>query len=211
MSSPIPISFFSHRRNSHGFTLIEVIISLAIGSLILAAVYTSFFMAEEATRVVGTSARYAFQSRLILDRLARELESTFYLKGNDEIQFIMEDKESFGRSTASISFATLESPLGVRVVSYKLKDQQLFRMEIDPLDKSRRKYSENPEKLWLVLIKDVQEFTIEAFQSGKWVRTWDSKLIERIPTVLRISLTFSVEDNLETVQQVARPKIGNIL
>ncbi len=199
----------SSRRPAHGgFTLIEVIISIALGAVILAAVYTSFFMAEEATRVVGKSARYAFQSRLILDRLARELESSFYLRDDDSIQFIMEDQESFGRSTASISFATLESPLGVRVVSYKLKDDQLFRMEIDPLDKRERTYYEEP---WLVLIADVQEFTIEAFHSGLWIRTWDSTLIESIPTVLRISLTFGDDDNLETVQQVARPKIGNIL
>ncbi len=210
----LPIPFFSlssHQRKQHGFTLIEVMISLALGAVILAAVYTSFFMAEEATSVVGKFARHSFQSRLILDRLARELESSFYLKSDDTIQFILEDQESFGRSTASISFVTLASPLGAKVVSYRLKDGQLSRMETDPLNKSKQKYAENSKEMWLVLIKDVQEFTIEAFHAGRWIRTWDSNLINGIPTVLRISLTFGYDDGIETVQQVARPKIGNIL
>jgi len=195
---------------SSGFTLIEALIALAIGSVVLAAVYASFFIAEEAVTYTGTGARQTFQSRMIVDRLGRELESAAYGTGDEATEratrFMVEDRETFGRPEAALSFATLASPAGLRRVHYRLDEGRLMVQVVNPLDALEGVTEEAP---WLVLMSNVQEFTVEMKSSGRWIRTWDSKLNKTIPKVLKITLVFGQSDNPERITGTARPRIGS--
>lgn len=66
------------KRN--GFTLIEVLVSLVISAIVLAAVYASFTAVMETRRRVEAGSNIDMEARFVLTRLSREIESAFLVK-----------------------------------------------------------------------------------------------------------------------------------
>jgi general secretion pathway protein J len=64
----------------HGFTLIEVLVSLVISAIVLAGVYASFTAVMDTRRRVEAGASMNMEARFVLTRLAREIESAFLVK-----------------------------------------------------------------------------------------------------------------------------------
>ncbi|MBI5141252.1 MAG: prepilin-type N-terminal cleavage/methylation domain-containing protein [Nitrospirae bacterium] len=192
-----------------GFTLIEVMIALALTATVLAALYSGFFLAERAADTAGRSTRAAFQSRMILDRMARELEAANYLQGDDFTHFSLKDREVFGARSSLLGFTTLASPVGCRSIGYELKDGELFRTEWQPVKKGGEPKS---APVRLPLIKGVKEFSVEARAADKkFVRTWDAELTGSLPRLLRLTMVFDDAEGGETVMVEARPMIGTTL
>jgi len=198
-----------HDMAASGFTLIEVMIALALTATVLAALYSGFFLAERAADTAGRSTRAAFQSRMILDRMAREIESANYRHGDGFTFFSLKDREVFAARSSLLGFTTLASPVGCRSVEYELKDGELFRTEWLPIKKGGEPKS---APVRLPLIKGVKEFSVEARAADKkFVRTWDAELTGSLPRLLSLKLVFDDSEGGETVAVEARPMIGTTL
>jgi prepilin-type N-terminal cleavage/methylation domain-containing protein len=63
-------------KDKSGFTLAEVIIAVAISSLIVLMISSSYFVAQRAYVKADSKAEISQNGRVILDRLARELRQT---------------------------------------------------------------------------------------------------------------------------------------
>jgi len=83
--SPSVIPHFAFRTShSRGFTLIEVLLALAILAAVLGVVYASFFNAEESIRRAETVRDDTDLARGLISRLSADIENT-YVKGSANV------------------------------------------------------------------------------------------------------------------------------
>jgi len=60
-----------------GFTLLEILLALAIGSVVISILYATFHQSLAATELVGKKSQFVQKGRLILERMTGELSSAF--------------------------------------------------------------------------------------------------------------------------------------
>jgi general secretion pathway protein J len=193
-----------------GFTLIEVLISLTLLTVVLGAVYSSFFSVQRAIeRFDDVSLKY-HEARTTLDIMRREIEGAILdndrEKGNAE--FTIKDRDIFGKSTSVLNLTAFSfrgnSP---NTISYFVKENEgqihLLKTE-SPSSMLLKEYS-------VEAVEAIEGFTVETLFNNKWVRTWDTADTGKLPDIVRVSIEF--DDNGKTVKltEYARPKIGKQL
>ncbi|MDH4028914.1 MAG: GspJ family type II secretion system protein [Nitrospirota bacterium] len=200
-----------NRPEDRGFTLIEVLISLALLSVVLGALYSSFFTVQRALqRFDSVSLKYQ-EARTALDIMRREIESSFLKTGEkakDMTLFEIRDRDVFGKSTSSISLTSFSfKGYNTNAVSYFVRENNgrldLFRTEA-PAGIKDKGYT-------LEVMENIEGFTVETLFNNKWVRTWNTAETEKLPELVRVSIEF--EDNRKTVTltEYARPMTGKQL
>ena len=112
-------------RQSHGFTLIEILVAVAILSVLLAAIYSTFFLSYKAIEGMDESMVKLQEARRALDILKRELDSTFYAVGDQNTFFRIVDRDVYGKQATRLEF-TAFSPQrpGVSMVTYFIEDKE---------------------------------------------------------------------------------------
>ncbi len=188
-----------------GFTLIEVLVASAILAIILAALYSTFFLSHKAIAGLDESMLKLQECRAALDILRREIDSCFYRNGDKNTIFKLEDRDIYGKQTSRIVF-TAFSPVraGVSEIKYHVKESDdgltLYK-EISAPFGSKNKIQEAD------IIEGVGEFIIEGKTGGKWVKTWDSTLVNRLPEEVKISLKVKIKGRDVLLSATARPVI----
>jgi type II secretion system protein J len=92
----------------HGFTLIEVLIAIAIFALLMIAVYQTFDQSVRSYQTVERSRDLNETARLILDRIQDDLQSAVIFTDNPDMVLVGEDGTGpGGQPTDRLVFATL--------------------------------------------------------------------------------------------------------
>lgn len=201
---PYPPLAKGGRKGGAGFTLIEVLIAVAIVSIILTAVYSTFFLSYRAIEGVDESLLKLQESRKAIDILRRELDSAFY-SGSEEYSFFeIQDMDIYGRQATQLTFTSF-SPLrsGLSRISYYIEDKD---RKLNLFKKVESPYSKE-ETEGVDIIEDIEAFTVEARYNDKWVKTWDTALIKSMPDEIRISLSIMIKGNMMTLFDVSRPMV----
>lgn len=205
-------------QNSHrgGFTLIEILVALTIVSVVIAALYSTFFLSHRAMDAIDESLVKLQESRTVLDTMKREIESAFYLKDKTYTVFKLDDRDFYGKQASQLHFTSFSSLMpGLSRISYIVEQNEGRMVLIKKIASAYTKSSGSGVEL----IEDIEAFTVEARHSNKWVKTWDSDLSNNIPDEIKISLVIvtkkqndSASDHgsptLFTVSDIIRPKIG---
>ena len=191
-----------------GLTLIEVLIAVAILSIVLAAIYSTFFLSHRAIDGMDESMLKLQESRRAIDILKRELDSA-YVDNEDEQKRTMlkiRDRDIYGKQAAQLIVTTF-SPIrpGVSKISYYVEEKDkklvLYKKVESPYKKE--------ETEGVDIIEDLDEFTIEAKYNDNWVRTWETPDINRnMPQEIKITLSVMVKGRKITLSDVAKPKLG---
>ena len=203
----------SHHRGNEGFTLVEVLVSLALLTIVVGSVYATFHTAQRAiNRFQGISLKY-HEARTTLDHIRREIESALFEplpqeKEENFTRFIIKDRDVFGKSTSALHFTAFSSQYNsVQDIQYYIEEQNghltLFKKQ-GPAVLSEDDYS-------IELIEDIVSFTVETVFDRKWVRTWNAEETGGIPERIRITIEF--DDNGRPVQltEYSSPRIGTQL
>jgi general secretion pathway protein J len=191
-------------RSNAGFTLIEVLIAVAILSIVLAAIYSTFFLSHRAIEGMDESMLKLQESRRAIDILRRELDSAFYREKESNTFLKIEDRDIYGKQAAQLIFTTF-SPLrpGLSKISYYIEDKDgklsLFKKIESPYSKE--------ETEGVDIIEDLEEFTVEAKYNDKWVKTWDTEIIKDKPNEIRIGLTIMIKGRKVTIFDVSQPRV----
>lgn len=177
-----------------GFTLLEVLIALALTAAIMGAVYVTFDMVDKAREGASESLLRLYEAQKAMDIMKKEIES---VKGS----FIVTDKEFLGSQTSSLTFSCFSPRRGViTTVSYSLKPDG------DQFDLLKRSELPGGPVVEAVLLEEVQAFTIETLGiDGKWQKTWPGGN----PTMVRLLLKIPFRGSTLTLTEVAVPRIGN--
>lgn len=200
---------------SRGFTLIEVMIAVAVLAMIGAVTWKSFDAANDLKQRVERAEERDQAGRAALSRIAREVSMTFLSEHYDHKRFRQRPtffKLRDGRGDAQLmvtSFAherlhTDAKESDQAVFEYRLdRDEQgslsLFRRVKPLIDEEPDRGGERA-----LLADDVLRFSVEAWdpKDREWRPEWDSNSPQRsggalLPPRVRLSLTMKDEQGRE--------------
>jgi hypothetical protein len=173
-------------------------------SIILTAVYSTFFLSYRAIEGMDESLLKLQESRKAIDILRRELDSTFYSKEDSNTFLKIEDRDIYGKQAAKLTFTTFSTLRpGLSMISYYIEDKDgklnLFKKVESPYSKE--------ETEGVDIIEDMEAFIIEAKCNDRWVKTWDTGITKSKPDEIRISLSIMIKGNKMTLFDVSQPKV----
>jgi general secretion pathway protein J len=207
----------------NGFTLIEVLLALSLVSVILAALYSSFFLSKKAIDAADGPLLRLQESRALLDIMKREIEAAFYDKTRSYTAFKLEDQDFDGREASRLTFTTFTPGFpGLAKVEYRAVESD---GRISLVKKVISAYARSADAKDIELIEDIESFTVEIRYADKWVKTWDNSQAGGIPGELKISIRLRNLRNTEqkdllesessrditTIYDVAKPMTGRTL
>jgi general secretion pathway protein J len=198
-----------------GFTLLEVMIAVAVLAMIGAVTYKAFDGAYDLKSRVEKAEERDQTMRGALERIAREVSMTFLSEQYDTKRF--RERPTFfklrdGRGDADLmitSFAHERLSIDAKesdqaIFEYKLErdddgNQSLFRRVKPIIDEEPERGGEKA-----ILAENVIKFSVEAWEpkDRAWREEWDSNSPTRqgqvlIPPRIRISLTIKDENGKE--------------
>jgi general secretion pathway protein J len=205
------------QRRDKGFTLIEVLIAIAIMAMILVTLYSTFTLANRALFNVDQSLLKLQEARALVDTLKREIESTFYSKDISYCVFKMDDRDFYGRQTSSLT-VTSSSPLikGLANINYTVEERNGILVITKSMVSALSQAAENNK---MDLLEDIESFTLQAKYQNAWVKTWDSSLTNTTPDEVKIILTMRMKNREGddknalpfSIFETARLRIGTVI
>ena len=202
------------RSYKSGFTLIEVLISLTILTIVLGAVYGSFFSVQRALKRFDDISLKYHDTRTALDIMRREIEGALIKnpaaddKKKIKAGFVIQDRDVFGKNASILNFTAFSfKGNGLNAVSYfVLEKNGKFN-----LMKSESPAAITSKEYKIEIIGGIESFTVETLYNKEWVRTWDTQSTAMLPEIVRISIEFDDNGKLVKLTEYAKPKIGTRL
>ena len=196
---------------SSGFTLLEILIAIAILALVVSSLFGAYSSTMETTEMVESARDVDQAARLALMQMVDDFSSLYYKKAegeNEDSPFRLQggmDAEGGGgtvvefASTAHLGFDGSFPNLRINRVSYVLEKQpdnqryyRLVRMELPFVDLSGER-----EETAVELADTVESLTITYLnEDGETLSQWDSKAEETegiLPRLVNIRLQLAGE------------------
>jgi general secretion pathway protein J len=191
----------SSRNPSKGFTLLELLIALALLGVLAGALYGTYFSLIKGRESANEGMEARRELRTTLDLLRREISSTLYSRNNERLHFSVEDRDIFGKPASVLFFTSLATPQpSGQVVS----DQVDLRYEILERDKKMilsrqaKDLYHSGEAVRYPQMESIEGFLVECKNGDKWVKSWDTAINKGLPKAVRITVT--VKDGEKTAE-----------
>jgi len=187
-------------NNNEGFSLLEIIVALALASIILtltSAAYKSIL-----TTIIDFSGHAEFYENinLALAKIDKDLSNVYYNRDNKNIFFIGNQEEE----NSKINFVTINHKnfniLGNMNLANPKSDigEIGYFLEDDPeasevkllMRREERHYDENPEEGGEnnLLLENVVSLKFEYKEGNSWNSFWDSTNTHRFPKAVKTTL-----------------------
>lgn len=193
--------------SSRGFTLIELMVALAIFSAMLAMLYQGLFTARRATAGFEESLTRLHEIRMTMDVMRRELEAAQASADDKDAPGVtLVGKEFYGAPGTECSFTTFRAPYGgaLSVVYYvsETADRRLVLYK-----KTAKPWKPIEDSEPAEIIEDIDSFLIEVKDGDNWVSTWSGAT----ESAVRITIATKVGDREVRLQQTVQPMTGRAL
>ncbi|MGH7273667.1 MAG: type II secretion system protein GspJ [Nitrospiria bacterium] len=191
-------------RNSQlsaGFTLLEILITMAILAVLATMVYASFSASIRMIERVDSEADIYRNARLILARLSEELSMAYRPKGKaiPEVIFVGENDVMDGRPQDSLRFTSLSHPRSTADEATSDLNLIEYRFEIDPEDRGWVLLHSERNNLYglsrggsgeFVIGEGIHSLNLRYFDGKTWVDGWDAESEKALPLVVEIEIRF---------------------
>lgn len=185
-------------RNS-GFTLLEILIAVALLGILSAALYGSYFGVLFARERASSGMESRRELGSTLDLIRREISSAVYNRTDKRLRFVVEDRDIFGVPSSSLELSTLAPPpvegrneSGIIVTTYRLvekeKKRSLTRQEKDIVSEEKLVHA-YPQ------MEEIHSFLVECHDGSKWVKSWDTAINGGLPKNIRVTVQL-MEDGM---------------
>jgi general secretion pathway protein J len=191
-----------------GFTLLEVLIAVSILSIVLGAVYSTFFLSNRAMEGMDESMTKLQESRRAIDILRRELDALYYKETREGTFLKIVDRDNYGKQATQLDFTAFTTLRpGLSKISYYVEEkdrkQVLFKKIGAAFGKEENEGTD--------IIDDIEEFTVEAKYNDAWVRTWDTSVSKIRPEEIKISISVMIHGKKVTLSDISRPMYGKAI
>ncbi len=193
-----------------GFTLLELLVALALLVIIAAAVYGSYFTVIRGRDSATAGMESLRETAATLAQLRREISSALYRSGDKRLSFVVEDRDQFGKPASNLTFTTLgmtrsgDLPSSdLREVSYRPREKEGKLL----LARSEKELFFRMEPQQYPQMEELEGFLVECDDNGKWVRSWDTTLNGKLPDAVRITLTVKEGEKTLSYRAFIRPRL----
>jgi len=175
---------------NRGFTLIEILVAIAIASLLLLGIYGVFGGLSSARNQIEASGAAYHQARVLFDRISRELRSlvppnatSLTLRGGTD-----QRGRTYLEMTSSAATPLGGAPGGTVMIRYLQSEdetpgsteQALYRLE-------RPWWGADDDQLGQRLIAAVAEFNLRFYDGNQWLDAWAASA-GNLPAAIEIGL-----------------------
>jgi type II secretion system protein J len=198
-------------RPGQGFTLLEIMVALALLGMVVAAIYSSWSSIVRGSRVGNDAAAAAQRSRIAVQTLEEALTSARCFAADVQYYAFMAENGS----DAMLSFVSRlpkSFPRGGRFGDFDVR-RVTFSLEPGPEWGRQLVMRQNPilmnpdideQEHPVVLAKNVKDFELE-FWDGKsrdWLDEWTAT--NKLPLMVRITLRLTGDNSSQVVKEVIR-------
>jgi len=209
------------RLDKNGFTLVELLVAVALIAAILSMVYGSYFATSKSAQTCKARITVSQQGRKTLEQMSRQIRCSYAGTVADRTEkepvetgskqtgqkgMILEESTSYfnGNSvaprgeilhlvTTNKLFGEKEPADGLFEVIYK------FDKRASLLSLSQREFvgtaQKTGEKNWRPIAEGVKSLELTFFDGKKWLRSWDFKDKKILPCAVRIEISCEDEDH----------------
>lgn len=171
---------FREEENT-GFTIIEILIAVAMGAMVLAAVYGAYHMVVKTTMNYSKVSDIYQTARVVLDTMAKEISGAYQpLFAEEGKMFVGEDEWYGGFENDSLSMVTTTSIMGAEdeagYDTYEVKyfrgqgsDDGLLIMSTSPYFNLEEPFAEMEET---ILADNVRSLDFKYYDGTEWLDSW---------------------------------------
>ncbi len=178
--------------NKKGFTLVEILVAVAIIVTIVSMVYGSYFAASKSTQAYRTKITSFQQGRKMLKQMARQISCAYagYFNGNPDDP----DEKILHLVTTSSFWATQDSTDGLFEVIYKFdKSRGLLSLSQERFTGASENITD--KRNWHPIARNINHIELEFLNGQQWLHKWDFEAKRVLPSAVRISITCEDENH----------------
>lgn len=186
------------RLEQRGFTLIEIMVAVAVAAILLSTIYGVFQTVAGAKQRLDQEGESYHVARVIFDRLSRELRGAYAPPTHPNSRFeggTNEQGETYLRFTTTAS--TPLSGAGIGEVSYLLQQDQDNPAGRKVLERSEQGLTSATQSVQGYRIASgIETLTLRFYDQSNWSEQWPAANPVKIPQAVEISLQMEVGDTL---------------
>jgi general secretion pathway protein J len=198
-------------QNSRGFTLIEVLLAVALAGVVVATLYGTFFSLTRAQERATQDAEVRRELRSTLDLIRREVDAAWFKTSDKQLKFVVEDRDRFGKPVSGLELTCIAAPGGAGA-----SDQILVRYR--PVERNNhillarelKDLHHLGDPVAYPQMEQLESFLVECYDGSRWLRTWDAALNGSLPKQVRITVTVMDGEREVPYSIVATPRIGGV-
>jgi type II secretion system protein J len=197
-----------------GFTLIEILVAVAIIVTIVSMVYGSYFATSRSAQACKKRIAMSQQGRELLGRMARQIRCSYAssvkkstppaVKGSLKKEVTLENTISYfngnsGEMGGEILYLVTTNGILEQKSPELLEVTYKFDKSTGTLLLSQERFIDTPEsffekKNWQPLAENIESIEL-AFSDGRqWLNTWDFKEKKALPYAVKINITCQDEN-----------------
>jgi len=181
------------RKAPRGFTLVEVLLAVLIGTLVLTSVYGVFSSVSRARNRLEAEGNLYHQARIFFDRIGGELGSLRFVPLGEKAVFTSGttlEGGTFLEFNTELVSPNLQQQGGISRVRYEIREQEegaaLLRSEQALL-------ADLAPSEPLLFIAGVKTFQARYFSQGGWQDSWSRR---KPPQLIEITLELEIDGRL---------------
>ncbi|MHC4596047.1 MAG: type II secretion system protein GspJ [Planctomycetota bacterium] len=207
----------SGSSGKRGFTLVEILVAMAIIVTIVSMVYGSYFATSKSAETCKAKMALSQQVRKVLQQMARQIRCSYADKAEeltDVAGTISREKSTVPEGpinyfkgapddlngeilrlvTTNGLFCGPDQAKGLFDITYK------FDKSSGTLSLSQRRFLHTSKKSveqrsWRPLVRNVEYVELAFFDGQQWLNKWDFKQKKELPCAVRISITCKDENS----------------
>lgn len=178
----------SRAGREHGFTFIELMVGVAIGALLLTALYATFFTATRAMGSVDTTLGVRIEAGRMLDRLAGEVRSSTFATG-DPLTLFAGDQKGMSSELVLTAWSGAAAGSGPMPSSDLIAVRYAAKNTLDGLSLVREAWSPyTGEHTSVVAVEVLESFEVSFYDGHLWTKAWDASVEGRLPVAVKAAV-----------------------
>ena len=188
----------------NGFTLLEILVALAIAAIVIGSAYTLLFTVKKGTAGIYERMREKEKAFNLLSMVRKEVESIYYSRDTDYTGIKIEEKDFYGKPASRLTFTCFFRD-GLKVISYFVEEDEDNRLN---LIKTIADVIKGGKPVKITVLRDVEGFRAQVLDEG-YDKVYDSTKLNKVPKDVRISLLLKGGKGVEEFSQICSLMLSN--